>query len=95
MAIPAVLSDDRTSVTTSVGDTWIHVKRIVETVRGKKQDVYCFVRDNKVNELDEVVPLKEHLGVMENKLSHVPLKTSLSKLKRLLEVKYKKEKQNE
>jgi hypothetical protein len=86
VCIPAVLSDDRTSVTLSNGVTWVCV---VSFEKGTKNGRY-FVKAGMQKPFEEVVSLDEKYGVMENMSSHIPIKCKLENLQKLIQLRGRK-----
>lgn len=77
VSIPAILSEDRSSIVLSDGSKWVCVE-----YRGNNS---MFVKEGKLKPEQKVVSLGEEFGVMENTVSHIPIKCKLERLKILIE----------
>lgn len=77
--VPLSLSDDRMYVITSKGRKYVFVKSLT------KRNNYYFTREDKVKEGQEIVPVPEKFGVMENTYSGIPIKCRLEKLGKLIQ----------
>ena len=88
-SIPAMLSDDRKSVTLSDEFVWCYVRY------GEKGGF--FVREDRLKPEHNVVELEEGFGVLENVQTRMPVKCSLLKIVELIKRKRSniKEKENE
>jgi hypothetical protein len=77
VSIPALLSEDRTNVTTTDGKVWLYVKHLTK-------NIFYFTPKEKLKPDQRVFPLEEKLAVMENTATHIPIRCTKINLLKLI-----------